>query len=405
MSSFARVAAPTALRTETAIRALPQPAEIAIVSDPRAIEADWRRFEVSAAGHVFQTFDVMEPWLRHVGAARGVSPRIVIGRGEGGSVLFLLPLGIRHCLGARVLQWLGDDHADYHAGLFAPHFLASLAADPDEGRALVESVVARFKGEADVAYFRRQPASIAGYPNPFAAWHAFPHLVRSHWTRLAGSWDAYYRSKRDSGSRRHDRLKWQKMEALGPVAIIDAKTPAEIRPILKALFAQKQRSLAARGVPNIFASQAVRDFYEAVALKPYPEGPSHVSAIECNGEIVAANWGLVHGNRYYYVLTSYDAGPVARLSPGRALMHHLMRWSIDRGVEEFDFTIGDEDFKEHWCEQTESLYDSCALLSARGLPFWLTLRAERGAKRVVKASPRLTRLANYVRSRLAARRG
>jgi len=405
VSSLARVAAPTALRTEAAIRTLAQPARMAIVSDPRSIEADWRRFEATAAGHVFQTFDVMEPWLRHVGAARSVSPKIVIGRGEGGGVLFLLPFGIRHCVGARVLQWLGDDNADYHAGLFAPHFLASLAGDPSNGRAFVESIISQFRSEADAVYFRRQPASIADYPNPFAAWHAFPHLVGSHRTRLAGSWEAYYRSKRNSGSRRHDRLKWEKMEGLGPVAVIDAVKPAEIRRILKALFLQKQQSLAARGVPNVFASQAVRDFYKAVALKPYPHGPSHVSAIECNGEIVAANWGLVHGNRYYYVLTSYAAGPVARLSPGRALMHHLMRWSIDRGIEEFDFTIGDEDFKEHWCEETESLYDSCALLSARGLPFWLTLHAERRAKGVVKASPRLTRLANYVRSRLAARRG
>ena len=405
MNSLARVAAPAALRTETAIRALAGPAEIAVVGDPRSIEADWRRFEASAAGHVFQTFDVMEPWLRHVGAERGVSPRIVIGRGEGGGVLFLLPLGIRHCLGARVLQWLGDDHADYHAGLFAPHFLASLAADPDGAPAFVELIIARFRSEADAAYFRRQPASVAGQPNPFAAWHAFPHLVRSHRTRLAGSWDVYYRSKRNSGSRRHDRLKWEKMEALGPVAIVDAETPAEIRRILKTLFSQKEQSLAARDVPNMFASPAVRDFYEAVALKPYPHGPSHVSAIECNGEIVAANWGLVRGNRYYYVLTSYDAGQAARWSPGRALMRHLMRWSIDRGIEEFDFTIGDEDFKEHWCEETENLTDSCALLNARGLPFWLTLHAERGAKRVVKASPRLTRFANYVRSRLAARRG
>ncbi len=405
MNSLARVAASAALRTETAIRAPAEQAGIAVVSDPRSIEAEWRRFEASAAGHVFQTFDVIEPWLHHVGADRGVSPRIVIGRGEGGGVLFLLPFGIRRCLGARVLQWLGDDHADYHAGLFAPHFLASLAADPDGGRAFVELIVGRFEGEADAAYFRRQPASIAGYPNPFAAWHASPHLVRSHRTKLAGSWDAYYRSKRNSGSRRHDRLKWQKMETLGPVTIIDAETPAEIRHILKALFAQKQQSLATRGVPNMFASQAVRDFYEAVALKPYPHGPSHVSAIECDGEIVAANWGLVRGNRYYYVLTSYATGPAARWSPGGALMRHLMRWSIDRGLEEFDFTIGDEDFKERWCEETESLYDSYVLLNPRGLLFWLTLRAEGRAKRMVKASPRLTRFANYVRSRLATRRG
>lgn len=405
MNSLARVTESAASAGDAADGRLVGLAEIAVVSDPAAIETAWRRFEADASGHVFQTFDFVSTWLVHVGSDRAVSPRIVVGRGKCGTVHFLLPFGIRRCMGASVLQWLGDEQADYHAGLYAPHFLARLAGDPQQGRRFVEAVITRLRGEADIVSLTRQPATIAGYANPFATWRAAPHHVRAHSTRLGDDWETYYRAKRNSSSRRHDRLKHKKMEAMGPVTVRDAAKPADTRRVLSALFEQKSRSLAARGVPDVFASENVRRFYEVLALKPYPDGPVHVAAIECNGEIAAANWGLVRGDRYYYVLTSYRAGPAARFSPGRALMRYLMRWSIDRGIGEFDFTVGDEDFKTHWCETTEALSESVVVLGPRGIALATTLRAIQWIKPTVKRSQRLSRLVNRCRRRLAARRG
>ncbi len=404
MNTFARAAITAPSNTIEGVGAVPGLAEISVVSDLRAIEDEWRRFEATAVGHVFQTVDFVRPWLHHIGAGL-VSPRIVVGRAASGGILFLLPFGIRRCLGASLLEWLGGPYADYHSGLYAPQFLAALAVDPDRQSAFVEAAIAPLKGEADVAHFRHQPETLGGYPNPFAAWHSSDRRTRAHWTRLTGDWETYYRSKRNSSSRRHDRLKWRKMESLGPVAIIDAGKPAEARRILAALFVQKDKNLTAGGVPPFFASKAVRAFYEALSLKPYPAGPSHVSAIECDGDIVAANWGLVRGNRYYYVMTSYEGGPVSRHSPGRALMRHLMRWSIDHGLEEFDFTVGDEDFKSHWCEEAEYLRSSLKVLRVRGLGMGSAVRGIGWVRQLVTANPGLTRLANQIRCWLAARRG
>ncbi|MCB1495263.1 MAG: GNAT family N-acetyltransferase [Bauldia sp.] len=404
MNILARTAIVPSLTTPDIATAVSRIAEISVVTDPRAIEDEWRRFETSAIGHVFQTFDFVRPWLQKIGADE-IAPRIVVGRELRGDIVFLLPFGIRRCLGATLLEWLGGPYADYHAGLFAPHLLASLAGDKALRLALVEAAMAPLRAEVDVVHFRHQPETLGDYPNPFAAWHPSHHRRRAHWTRLAPDWDTYYRSKRNSSSRRHDRLKWEKMADLGPVAIIDAERPADSRRILAALFEQKDRTLAAGGVPPFFASRKVRAFYEAMALKPYPAGPAHVSAIECDGRIVATNWGLVRGNRYYYVMTSYEGGAVSRYSPGRALMRHLMRWSIERGISEFDFTVGDEDFKSHWCEENEYLRGSLRVFHPRGALLGAALAGVRSTKQLVTTSPQLTRLANQLRCRLAAKRG
>ena len=81
---------------ETALPLSTSPvARFEIVAGPAAIEAEWRAFEATAIGHVFQAFDFVTTWLATVGAARRVRPAIVVGRGRDGTILCLLPFGIR----------------------------------------------------------------------------------------------------------------------------------------------------------------------------------------------------------------------------------------------------------------------------------------------------------------------
>jgi CelD/BcsL family acetyltransferase involved in cellulose biosynthesis len=81
-------------------------------------------------------------------------------------------------------------------------------------------------------------------------------------------------------------------------------------------------------------------------------------------------------------------------------MYQLMQWCIARGIDVFDFTIGDEDFKEQWCEATLPLLDSVAALNPGGAPLALALRSGKAAKRVIKTSPTLRGVAEEVRRRL-----
>jgi CelD/BcsL family acetyltransferase involved in cellulose biosynthesis len=364
------------------------------------IESDWREFENDAVGHVFQTVDFIRCWLETVGAERGVAPLFVVGRSRCGRVLCVLPFGVRRTLGARRLEWLGAEHADYHCGLFDRNFLRRLAEAPELAVKFVADVAGILEREADVLHFHRQPASIDGLPNPFAGYRSLRHAASSHETRLGPCWSSYYRKKRNSSSRRHDRSKLRNLDAIGPVRFVEATRADDIDRVMAALFEQKTHTLSEHGLAGFFASDAVQAFYTALARRPFPAGPAHVAALELNGKIIAANWGLVRGNRYYYVMHSFADGAAARFSPGRHLMLHLMEWCTRHGVEVFDFTIGDEAFKAQWCEASAPLYDSVAALSLSGLPGAVVLRSAIPIKRMVKASPIMHAAAQRVRRHL-----
>ncbi len=368
--------------------------------DPAALAHLWRAFETDAAGHVFQTYDYVAAWVRHVAAARGIEPRIVVARAGSGRLLAILPLGVGRRMGVRVLSWLGGDQSDYHCGLFDRAFLAGLHDDPAAAEAFRRAAVAAASAGADVVRFTRQPAAIDGLSNPFAGPGALDHASQAHETRLEGSFEAYYTAKRGKSSRRIDKRKLDKLTSLGPLRLVDATDPGEIRRIMAALVAMKRDSLAARGISDIFGEPGVRDFYEAIAQTAAAGGPAHVAALYCGDDIAACSWGLVHGRRYYYVLHTYAGGEIGRCSPGKHLMYHLMQWAIARGVDAFDFTVGDEPYKAEWCEVSQPLRDTVASLSARGSGLAMALHAGATAKRVIKTTPILWRGAEALRRRL-----
>lgn len=370
-----------------------------VAMDPRSVETEWRKFGSHAIGHVFADYDFIAPWTATVGAERQIAPRIVLVRDRAGRLQALLPFGIRRAFGARLLEWLGGEQADYPGGFLDRDLLAGLA-DEAEARRFVTSVLDAAGGDA--VRLERQPGTLHGFANPFAI-GGRRHPDDAHQTRLGHDWEAYYTAKRQTSSRRVDSRKRRKLEKDGAVRLLVAESPPEAEPILAALFEQKRRGLAELGVPDPFAAAATRDFFRSLAAHAYPKGPSHIAALLCGDAIVASNWGLVRGRRYYYVMHGFAGGLVSRASPGRHLMYELMRWCIERDIEIFDFTIGNEPYKGKWCETSSPLFTTILSRNARGTALATALRSAAALKRVVKTTPALWRAAELTRRRLGRR--
>jgi CelD/BcsL family acetyltransferase involved in cellulose biosynthesis len=368
--------------------AVPSDIRLAVHEDIAAVEEEWRAFEAIADGTVFQSFDWLSTWQHHIGSRNGVTPAIVTGRDGHGKLLFLLPLAVERGGLTRRLTWLGTDLCDYNGPLLATEF--GRRVDQARFMQVWREVMARLRSHPrlgfDVVTFDKMQSTVGAQPNPFIGLGVFPHANGAYLTHLTGDWETFYTDKRSSATRRRDRTKRKKMGEFGEVRFVTPANATDLAATLDTLMEQKSKAFAAMGVSDIFALPGHREFYRALAAK---RDLTHVSRLDAGSQTAAANLGLIFRGSYYHLLASYDGGELSKFGPGAAHMHDLLRYAIERGCSAFDFTIGDERYKQEWCDGQITLFDHAAPVTLRGWPAALRFHAVGRLKRFIKQTPAL----------------
>lgn len=357
--------------------------------DLASIEQDWRRFEQHADCTVFQTFDWLSTWQRHIGARDDVRPAIVVGRHGGGDILFILPLATQPHSVARELTWLGSALCDYNGPLLAPGFSARI--DSERFKQIWRAVLQEIKSEPrlgfDLVRLFKMPATVGTQPNPMLALTNMPDPSGAYATALGEDWEAFYAAKRSAATRGRDRTKRRRLAEFGDIRMVTPETASDVLATLDVLMEQKAQSFARMGVSNLFERPGHPEFYRALATGPQTRHFVHVSRLDVGPHIAAANIGLTFRDTYYHLQASYTCGEIARFGPGAAHLHDLMRYAIARGFKVYDFTIGDESYKRDWCDRGQTLYDHIAIVSWRGALVGASAAALQRLKRRIKQTP------------------
>jgi CelD/BcsL family acetyltransferase involved in cellulose biosynthesis len=364
-----------------------------------AIESDWRCFEQSADATAFQSFGWLAAWHRHIGAPKGIRPAIVTARDGDGRLLLLLPLAVEPGM-VRRLTFLGSDLSDYNAPLLAPDFPAHVSRERllalwGEIRMLLQRHDAL---RHDIIELTKMPETVGAQANPLLALEAGLNPSGAHLAHLGATWNEYYEGRRSSATRRRDRTKRKKLGEYGTVRMVEPRDADDTAATFATLIAQKSRLFARMGVANMFARPGCKEFYLDLATNPDTRHLVHVSRLEVGAAVAAVNLGLTFRDTYYYILASYDDGELARFGPGAAHLRDLMQRAIERGLRNFDFTIGDERYKHEWADVSMALYDHTAAASLRGTPFVVAAVAFRQLKRTIKQTPMLWRMFGLVRA-------
>ena len=377
--------------------ARPETINLEINDTLASVEHRWRAFEQTADATVFQTYEWLAAWQRHIGEREGVRPAVVVGGNTNGETLFIMPLAIVPRAYGQVLTFLGSDLGDYNAPLLAPDFACRVPDPP----ALMQRVFERLRTQMhyDVVDFERMPETVGGQPNPLLKLPVMLHPSGAYMTRLGDDWETFYAEKRSSSTRQRDRAKRKKLGKFGEVRIVHPDNETDIVETLDTLMTQKGRAFARMGVADIFLQPGYREFYRAVATDPATRHLVHVSSLQVGDETAAVNLGLTFRDRYYYILASYGDGELARFGPGAAHLRDLMQYAIGRDFRVFDFTVGDEPYKREWCGESP-LYDYVAGAGVRGAMVAALLRMTRSLKRTVKRNPRLWNIAYTTREKL-----
>jgi len=371
-----------------------------ITDDLQSLEAIWEKLQATAPCTGAQTFDWAQAWVRHVLGPEGREPVIVVGSASDGQTLFLWPFEMVKIGGMKVLYWLGQEHANYAMGLFAPEAATDLTGD-DLSRLL--RAVAREVG-AVAAILKGQPFTWDGAANPFAR---LPHSLTpsSGYAVTLGDFTTLYEERFSKHSRSTLDLKERKLADTGPLAYGWAETRDERLEIVDIFFAQKARQFAALGVKDIFDAHA-RAFYREVALLEGDNpGRLKLGYIKVGDSVLATFSGTVCHKRMTVVLCSLAEGDLQRQSPGALLLRHQIKEACAQGLAFYDFGAGGAAHKEQWTDLVQPLFDSLIAFKPHGLTLTLPLASLLRVKRAIKSNRYLWPLAQKLRTSLFGRAG
>jgi CelD/BcsL family acetyltransferase involved in cellulose biosynthesis len=202
--------------------------------------------------------------------------------------------------------------------------------------------------------------------------------------------------------RRRLKGKERKLQALPGFRYCVATTDAEIKRMCDAFFTIKPLRMAAQKLPDVFADPGVEDFLRAACLTPLPNGGHaiEIHALECEAEVIAIFAGVADGQRFSMMFNTYTMSESARYSPGLILMRDIVDHYAERGYTSLDLGIGSDDYKRLFCKEDEPIFDSYLPLTTRGRMASFGMSSMARAKRIVKQTPALKRMAQALRGAL-----
>ena len=346
-------------------------------------EIAWRAFEAEAVGLGFQNFDWLKAWFSQVGEAEGVEPAIVIVSLDGVPVM-LAPFGIERRYGQRCLVWLGGRFADYKAPMLARDFETQVT--PDQF-AVMWDKIRRHLPAHDFIALENQPPHIGLSINPFASLNGETAPDDGYVFPLPASYEEFTQTFRPA-TRRADRAKERKLEALGRLEFKIAETPDEARLMVADILDRKATQLRAQGIHSIFEDAGYRAAYVALAALPPKRKMLQVAMLTLDGEFLSGS--IAHFRQGHATLMVHTYEPThARMSPGRLHLLKLINASIEEGHKIYDLSVGYAAYKDSFCDEPMPLSNYVVAAKPWGLAAASAERAKLGLKRRVKSSDTL----------------
>jgi CelD/BcsL family acetyltransferase involved in cellulose biosynthesis len=371
--------------------AVPGGFRLTLYRDLASARAVWERIEIASPTYPFQRFAWLEAWQDTIGASSGAEPAVASVARPGEGAAAILPLVARRRGPLRVLEWMGWGAADYSGPIVVP--------GSGLGPEILIAAAREAARESDctVIELDRNPALIAGSPNPLLD-NKFRELhYRSHYMDLPEDMDGFLKARFGPKGRYNLRRAEKLLGGLGRLEYVVARDADLRAQIVDAMIRHKRDRCRATGARDNFLDPGYEAFYRTAAARA--GSAVHVSALCLDGRPIAEHWGALEGGCLYYLMPAFEAGELERYSTGSLLILSLAERCREEGARRIDFTVGDEEYKARWCTGEMAMY---AFEEGRG-PLGSAAAAARRARRAVMRGP-LLGAARAVKKAVGSRR-
>lgn len=138
------------------------------------------------------------------------------------------------------------------------------------------------------------------------------------------------------------------LQRAGRMEYARATSPAEVDAAFESLVALHQERWSTRANGGVFADDRSRQFHREVVQVLSERGRVSLDLLTLDGRPIAAIYGLVYGETYYFYLPGFDPTAVPKASPGLLLLHHCIEQAIREGMTTVDLLQGAQPYKLEW---------------------------------------------------------
>jgi CelD/BcsL family acetyltransferase involved in cellulose biosynthesis len=359
-------------------------ARVSVFRSLAEAEPHWRALESSAAlMSAYQRFDFMAAWQRHLGAAEGVTPAIVVGFDAANAPLVVLPFGTRRFGALKIVSFLGGKHVNFNLGLWRRDFVAGAGVEVLDR--LIEAV------DADALMLRNQPHEWQGIRNPFSLWPHTKSPSLGHKGQLKRDFDALIGERLSSSTRRKIRKKAEKLSAAGGMTFERAESDADALRLLDVFFQQKIARMRQIGQTDVFGDSDVQKFLKAAIARHNGRPPIEIYSLSVGADVIATFAGVCDNERFSAMFNSIEPERFQTESPGEQSLFQLVKYCCERGLKTFDLGIGEARYKNLFCQDDEPVFDTLVALTPAGRLYVAAARVAHAAKRWIKSSPAVWR--------------
>jgi CelD/BcsL family acetyltransferase involved in cellulose biosynthesis len=343
-----------------------------------AVEPEWRRL-AEGRGNAFVTPEWARCWFSHYGSH--ASPLITVLSNASGSIQGVMPLAVHDAGHPRMCAIPGANLGDRF------HPVCDPGDEPAVGEAagrvlasegLVWSVVAldhvdTASGWVE-ALLRSTPVRLTRFERVAAGLPLIDLSAHGDWEAFLGTMSANLRQQVRRFPRRAERRY--------SVRIRRTQRAEELSDDLDTFF--RLHDLRFRGSSSL-STESARAFLADFAHLALERGWLRLWFLELDGRAVSAWYGWKLGTRYSHYNSGFDPDFSAD-RPGLVLLASILQDAFREGAAEFDFLLGDEDYKYRFADGRREVSD---VMLTRSLPHPATalVAAEYGARRIGRLVP------------------
>ena len=179
----------------------------------------------------------------------------------------------------------------------------------------------------------------------------------SPFLKIEQTWDGFYTSTKSGKFRYNLRRAERKLDEIGGLEVVHYVTPDEVKQNIDTAFEIYKQRWEGKYTSSKFSKPEWRDFYKDVAVAFAEKGWMDLVFLKVGDKPIAFCYGFIFNNKYYFYITAIEPNPVyEKYSPGMVLIKHLLEESFKKGLEEFDFMLGDEAYKKVWTKDYREVY-------------------------------------------------